>query len=64
MKSWGNDFSIHTNFPITTKISLFYWCKKVFMDDCEKIDEASLPEKKKIFTVLKSLEQGSITDAD
>ena len=51
MKSYKNDFVIHTNFLTTTAISLFYCCGKVFtlmniwMIRKSSVNHHSLPEK-------------------
>ena len=65
MKSKRNDFFMLTNFLTTTKISLFYYCEKVFVleyiDDWEKFNKTSLPEKEDCYS---HLNMKDITDAD
>ena len=65
MKSKRNDFFMLTNFLTTTKISLFYYCEKVFIleyiDDWEKFNKTSLPEKEDCYS---HLNMKDITDAD
>ena len=63
MKSWRNDFSIHSNFLITRKENLFYCCVKVFTlkDDWERFYETILPEKEDFYS---HLSMDDINDAD
>ena len=60
IKSWRKDFLIHTNFLIIITISLLYYYKKVvfpyeYMDDWEKFNETTLPEKEDFYSNLKGL---------
>ena len=49
MKNQRNDFLIHANFLTMIAIRLFYYFEKVYpdkyIDDWEKFNETSLPEK-------------------
>ena len=57
---------MHTNFLTTTIISLFYCCKKgvysyEYIDDWEKFNETSLPEKEDFHS---DLDMEDITDSN
>ena len=63
MKSYRNDFVIQILFATMTTITLFYYWEKVFtlVNDWEKFNENSLPEKEDIYN---HFFMEDITDAD
>ena len=57
METWKSNLSIHVNFLAMKLISLLYCCKKgvypyEYMDDWEKFNETSPPEKEDFYSHL------------